>query len=176
MNQTHLSINQRDAVLLALFEYMPVGMILINRESDVLCANPLALSLLGIEPDEIMGRCVSDFIPALTEAVWEKGCNRAIAFPVGADQEVFALDGNGSKISVSVELAYVPSADDTLGIVFLKDNAQIQPLLRELKKAKKQSELKSHFASMASHGFRTPSTPIHNDFRFGKTGGWQGAF
>jgi len=107
------------AVFRSLFAAYPDGLLLVDLQGVIRLANPAACTLLGFEPQQLLGLPVEDLVPTgirPRHAAYRQAYNAAPrARPMGTQMDLVARRRNGSE--VMVEIALSPLQDHGLPYV-----------------------------------------------------------
>ncbi len=108
-----------------LLDAAPDAMLVVNREGEVIVANPAAERLFGLFGDEITGRIVESLLPEQFRT--QHKLDRAVftsdprARPMGAGLELFALRSDGSEVPVDISLSPLSVEGETYTLVAIRD-------------------------------------------------------
>jgi PAS domain S-box-containing protein len=108
-----------------LLDAAPDAMLVVNREGEVVVANPAAERLFGFFGDEFTGRIVESLLPERFRK--QHKLDRAIfvsdprARPMGADLELFALRSDGCEVPVDIGLSPLTVDGETYTLVAIRD-------------------------------------------------------
>lgn len=91
------AMGDREQYLRAIWDSVYTGILVLDAETHVIIdANPLALTLLGLPEDRLMGRCFRDFIRPVN---MPRAANASVT-PAGAGSKHKVLSANGEAIPV----------------------------------------------------------------------------
>jgi PAS domain S-box-containing protein len=135
------------------------GVVCADAMASITLCNPVAGRLLGVSPDQIVGRELLPTMPMALQATLKRLMTESRDSRQHAEQEV-DLPGRGGGLPLPVWVT-VGTLRDSNGmidavIVVLEDLS----LRREVEELRRLDELKSSFLALVSHELRTPLTSI----------------
>lgn len=111
--------------LRALFEYATEGMIIANKQGEIVMINPIAESTMGYQQGELTGKKIEVLIPErMTERHVkhrEKYANNPHPRPMGKGMQLNARKKDGTEIPVEISLSNFETSEGTFVIAFIID-------------------------------------------------------
>ena len=131
------------AHMTSLFENATEGIILTNRQGNIVLANPAAEKMFGYGANELVDLPIEALVPAdfrpghktLREGFHQKPSNRSM----GAGRDLFALKKDGKQFPVEISLSHYKKDDELFVIAFIVDITLRKEIEQNL--VKKQNEL-----------------------------------
>ncbi len=122
------SIEKEKTYLNALFEFATEGVVLTNKNGEIVLINPAALKLFGYEEQELLGKPIEMLIPKrfthnhhkYRDQFYESPGNRSM----GHNRDLYAKKRSGDEFPVEVSLSYFKLKEDMFVIAFLVDITQ----------------------------------------------------
>jgi PAS domain S-box-containing protein len=156
----------------ALLQTAPVAVVGLDAELQVSLANDAALTLLGVEGSELLGRPFLDlftgpFVDQLGRMLQAGGDRRVLT----KASEWRIVRPAGETVPVEMTLARTPIDDEVGFTAFLRDitdrvadrerlSALVNELREQTRRAEEASSAKTDFLSRVSHELRTPLNAI----------------
>jgi PAS domain S-box-containing protein len=125
-----------------LLDAAPDAMLVVNREGEVVVANPAAERLFGFFGDEFTGRIVESLLPERFRK--QHKLDRAIfvsdprARPMGAGLELFALRSDGCEVPVDIGLSPLTVDGETYTLVAIRDVTEGRRAQEALRKSERE--------------------------------------
>ncbi len=127
------------------FELASVGILMVNKNGEMVTANPFILKQFGYSQSEIIGKKIELLIPARFHekhvGYRQKFFHNSQDRPLGAGMELFGIKKDGTEFSVEVSLGHYPSDGDQYVIAFINDISVRKKAERELKKINDELEI-----------------------------------
>jgi PAS domain S-box-containing protein len=151
------------------------GVLCTDRQASVTLCNPVASRVLGIAPDQAIGRALQTVLPpslrALVHAMIQE-CRERKAHAV-RELDLPIPDREGENLPVRVTLGTLRDAAGEVDAVVLV--LEDLTLSREVAELRRLDELKSNFLAMVSHELRTPLTSIKGAVHLLASGAFENA-
>ncbi len=131
------------AHMTSLFENATEGIILSNRQGNIVLANPAAERMFGYAPNELENLPIEALVPSnfrpghktLREGFHQDPSNRSM----GAGRDLFGLKKNGNQFPVEISLSHYKKDEELFVIAFIVDITLRKEVEQNL--VKKQNEL-----------------------------------
>lgn len=128
IKKLYSSIEKEKTYLNALFEFATEGVVLTNRNGEIVLINPAALKLFGYEENELVGKPIELLIPKrfthnhhkYRDQFYESPGNRSM----GHGRDLYAKRRSGDEFPVEVSLSYFKLKEEMFVIAFLVDITQ----------------------------------------------------
>lgn len=135
------------------------GVICTDRSASVTLCNPAAARLIGIAPDQAVGRALHTVLPGeLRAAIKPLVAECQARGPHGRREIEVSAPGRSGTVPVDVTLTTLCDAGgDVDALVLVLEDLSLR---REVAELRRLDELKSNFLAMVSHELRTPLTSI----------------
>lgn len=129
----------------SLFENATEGIILTNRNGEIILVNPAATAIFNYTPSELIGKSIDILIPNRFRTKHETHRTNFHAHPqnraMGAGRDLFGKRKDGSDVPVEVSLSHYKRNEETFVIAFIIDITRRKEIERNL--LEKQSELEA---------------------------------
>jgi len=126
------------------FEVESIGILMINRQGDIVTANPFVLKQFGYSKAELIGKKIELLIPLRYHDRHVKDRRAFIHTPedrpMGKGMELFGIKKDGTEFPVEVSLGHYPSDGDKYIIAFINDISFRKMAEISLKTAKEKLE------------------------------------
>ncbi|HEY6899214.1 MAG TPA: PAS domain S-box protein, partial [Puia sp.] len=144
VKRLYRSIDSEQHQFRALFEHATEGIILTDKQGNIVLLNPSCASMFGYSAEELPGKSIDLLIPqrfhhrhaADRSAFYQHPGNRAM----GHGRDLFARKKNGSEFPVEVSLSYYKQRGDIFVIAFIVDITQRKQSEKELLLRQQQLE------------------------------------
>ena len=114
-----------NAVDKAFFELASLGIIMVNKNGEIVAANPFVVNQFGYTKSELIGKKIELLVPHRFHDVHINHRQKFSEHPengrIGSGIDFFALKKNGTEFPVEVSLGYYPSDGDKYVIAFIND-------------------------------------------------------
>lgn len=134
------------------------GILAVDRQGNLIMANPAAIAMLGVDPSKAIGRPVSKVMNILGKdakgnilKLAKTPIEEAVALQTNKTGEYYLLSSNGVRIPIASTVSMVVFQNKIIGAV---------EIMRDITQSKQIDLAKSEFVSMVSHQLRTPITTI----------------
>ncbi|HEU4554799.1 MAG TPA: PAS domain-containing sensor histidine kinase [Chitinophaga sp.] len=121
----------------ALFDYASIGILVTNKEGEIVLINDFALGQFGYQRHELLGQKVEKLIPARSHHQHVGHRERFNAHPqnrpMGIGLDLFALRRDGSEFPVEISLSHYRNEEGTFVIAYVNN-------ITERKKAEEKVE------------------------------------
>ncbi len=127
----------------ALFQHASMGIMVTNKNAEILLANNFLLSQFGYEnQDDLLGKKIEILIPArFTNPhihLRDSYINDPAARPMGLGKDLFAVKKDGSEFSVEISLSNYTMDDERFTIAFISDITKRKEFEQAINKQKDQ--------------------------------------
>lgn len=167
-----IALTEREALLRAIIETSPNGLITIDERGRILSFNPAAECMFGYQADEVIGENISCLMPAPFrhehDGYIERFLNTGEKRIIGIGREVIAQRKNGDVFPADLAVGEVRLSDRRRFAGFIRDNSarhaaeqNVHKLRNELLHVSRLSEL-GEMASALAHELNQPLTAIIN--------------
>lgn len=148
----------------SLLSLSPDATFIVDADGKILFASQQTVSLLGYQPDELLGQAVEVLIPTALGAghpdVRRNYVNKPSLRPMGRGRDLLALTKDRKEIPVEVSLSPIETEEGLLVSAALRDVSYRVEYEHALKAARDSAEqanrAKSRFLAAASHDLRQP--------------------
>ncbi len=128
IKKLYSSIEKEKTYLDALFKFATEGVILTNKNGEIVLINPASLKLFGYEEEEVLGQKIEILIPKrfthnhhkYRDQFYDKPGNRSM----GHGRDLYAKKKSGDEFPVEVSLSYFKLKDEMFVIAFIVDITQ----------------------------------------------------
>lgn len=107
------------------FEVESIGILMINRQGDIVTANPFVLKQFGYNKADLIGKKIELLIPLRYHNRHVKDRHEFIHTPedrpMGKGMDLFGIKKDGTEFPVEVSLGHYPSDGDKYIIAFIND-------------------------------------------------------
>lgn len=147
IKKLYRSINEERKQLEAIFKFAPIGIVISNKEGQVVLMNPAALHLYGYTMDEVLGKPVKMLIP---ERFHEAHAERKTFYKStsqdlkGYDLDMYAVKKGGEEFPVITKLQSYYHEKERYVVAFIKDITERRGTEQELIRQKEQLEKVTH--------------------------------
>jgi PAS domain S-box-containing protein len=147
-----------------LLSLSPDATFIVDADGKILFASQQTISLLGYQPEELLGQPVEVLIPSTLSGghpdVRRDYVAKPSLRPMGRGRDLLALTKDGQEIPVEVSLSPIATDDGLLVSAALRDVSYRVEYEHALKAARDSAEqankVKSRFLAAASHDLRQP--------------------
>ncbi len=127
----------------ALFQHASMGIMVTNKNAEILLANNFLLSQFGYEnQDDLLGKKIEILIPARYTNphihLRDSYINDPAARPMGLGKDLFAVKKDGSEFSVEISLSNYTMDDERFTIAFISDITKRKEFEQAINKQKDQ--------------------------------------
>jgi PAS domain S-box-containing protein len=148
----------------ALLEAAPDAMVVVNPRGEIVLLNVQAEKQFGYRRDELLGRKISDIIPAgFAERLIADGLRSpadASAQQIGGGIELAGKRKDRSVFPIEIMLSPLESVDGILVTAAIRDITARKKAEAHLRHISEIERMQSEFVSTVSHELRTPLTSI----------------
>lgn len=134
-------LSESEAGFQALFQYAPMGIIVIDRQGIIVLANPCIEKYFGYRKTELIGQPVEILIPYTRRKKHEQHLEAYFAHPkarpMGYGLNLFARKKDGLEFPVEISLAHYELFEEQMAVAFITD---ITEKLKAEEQAKKSEE------------------------------------
>lgn len=127
-----------------IFLHAGEGILIVNKQAEIILANNRCEELFGYSKSELTGKVIEDLIPKKYQKQHISDRNRYLAHPVsrpmGTGLDLGGLRKNGSTFPLEVSLNYMVHEDQTLVVAFVTDISVRKEHERALAMQRKQLE------------------------------------
>ena len=128
IKKLYQSVESEERQLNALFEFATEGIILTNKNGEIVLANPAVLNLFQYNKFQLIGKPIEILIPKRVhpehghyrESFYNKPSNRTM----GIGRDLFGITRTGVEIPVEVSLSHYKRKDEFFVIAFIVDITQ----------------------------------------------------
>lgn len=132
--------------LTALFEHATEGIIIADKQGQIIKANPSAEKLFGYEPGELFQKVVEDLIPGKYREVHSEHRHKYNEQPhhrsMGKNMTLFGKRKNGTEFPVEISLSYYENHLGTFVIAFIIDITERKNSEENIRKLNQELEQK----------------------------------
>lgn len=115
---------------------------MVDKEGNILMANPVSERMFGYEPDRLAGRCIEDLLPEhlrKRHVVYRRQFNaHPEPRPMGMGRDLVARRKDGSEFPVSVSLSYTETQGEIMVMAFISDMTERKRAEEALKRSEEQ--------------------------------------
>ena len=130
----------------ALLEHASIGVIIVNRQQEIILMNPFSLQLFGYDFEELKGKTIETFIPGRFHDKHHGHQQRYYANqesrPMGIGMDLFAIKKDGTEFPVEVSLGMYKTDEETFVIAFISDITIRKKSEEEIRKLNAELEQK----------------------------------
>ena len=130
----------------ALLEHASIGVIIVNRQQEIILMNPFSLQLFGYDFEELKGKTIETFIPGRFHHKHHGHQQRYYANqesrPMGIGMDLFAIKKDGTEFPVEVSLGMYKTDEETFVIAFISDITIRKKSEEEIRKLNAELEQK----------------------------------
>jgi PAS domain S-box-containing protein len=130
--------------LKVMFDYATEGILMVNREGEILMVNPFAENLFGYSKAELVGQKIEKLIPERFEEVHKQHRGNFLhdphSRPMGIGRDLYAINRKGEEFPVEVSLGFFRYSTDVKIIAFVTDITQRKKVEEELIKRKELTQ------------------------------------
>ncbi len=149
---------QQTRLFRALLEAAPDGMVIVDRNGEIILVNAQAEVLFGYERSQLIGQMVEILVPdrfsGMHMAFRSGYVGEAHPRPMGLGAELFARRKDGSEFPVEVTLSPLETEDGLLISAAVRDISERTRMQQE------NDRIKDEFFATVSHELRTPLTSM----------------
>ena len=169
---TDQTVGEHDALLRAIIETSPDGLITIDEAAQILSFNPAAEAMFGYQADEVIGKNIKCLMPPPYREAHDGFMDRYLTTGerriIGIGREVLAQRKNGEIFPIDLAVGEVKLPDCRRFAGFIRDASaryaakrNVDELRNELLHVSRLSEL-GEMASALAHELNQPLTAIIN--------------
>ena len=137
------SSSEKD-IFASVFEFAPIGIILVSQTGEILLANHFAEELFGYEEYELAGKYVEDLIPQRVRekhiANRQKYTKDPHVRPMGEAMDLYGMRKDGTIFSLEVSLGYFRTPEGIYIVSFVHDVTKQKANEKELIEQKNSIE------------------------------------
>ncbi len=131
-------------VFKALFENATEGVIVSNKQGEILMANPAASEMFGYEVDELIGLTIEDLVPPRYldhhEEYRKEYFRKPVSRPMGQGRNLWGLRKDNTQFPVEISLSYFQVKKNIFAISYIIDITERREQEVALEKEKKKAQ------------------------------------
>jgi two-component system sensor kinase FixL len=149
-----------------LWELLPLGILMLDDQSEILIANVRTQKLFGYEGGQLVGQSISVLVPQLRvndKSFYRDGfLSTSQALPSGPARSLLARRRDGSEFPVEIGLRQSSFKDDVVILVFIEDKTDHYELLRNQRDLAHLTRVSTmgELAGSLAHELNQPLTAI----------------
>lgn len=125
-----------------IFQSSIEAIIMVDKEGNILLANPVSERMFRYEADGLLGRCIEDLLPEhlrKRHVVYRQQFNaRPEPRPMGMGRDLVGRRKDGTEFPVSVSLSYTTIGGDIMVMAFISDMTERKRAEEALKRSEEQ--------------------------------------
>ncbi|WPV64124.1 PAS domain-containing sensor histidine kinase [Chitinophaga sp. LS1] len=130
----------------ALFNFASIGILVTNRQGEIVLINDFALEQFGYQREELIGETIERLLPMRFRSKHEEFrdgfSSQPQSRPMGIGMDLFALKKDGSEFSVEVSLSQYQHAEGSFVISYINNITERKKAEEKLEKMHNELEQK----------------------------------
>lgn len=156
LRRLQATVNEQRTWSRSMFESLGEGLIAVDAHGRIITINPRAATILGYEPDELVGKWFSGTVPAVDRhgrllETMDRPIVQALSTGQTMSEQVSYIGKTGELIPVAVTVSPIVVDGTPAGAI---------EVFRDLTQERQLDIAKEEFVSLASHQLRTPATAV----------------
>lgn len=137
-----------------LWESSPEAVLIMERSARVCFANAAVRSILGMEPNAVIGRSLEELLPRAGAVLADEISHFCVT-------EACGLNWRAIELQLALPDGRVRSLEASLSHMVIGGEHMFATFMRDVSERKEVDRVKSEFISVVSHELRTPMTAIY---------------
>lgn len=137
-----------------LLDAAPDAIFAVDHHGEIVYCNPEAENMMGYSEEELVGSPIEILVPELMREEHKEHCCRYFENPhkrpMGADQELFAIRRDGTKVPVDIMFGPLKENDEVQTLAVVRDVSDFQEAQNKLRREQSFTKLLHHLTKIAN--------------------------
>jgi len=143
-----------DEMLTSAFKEATVGILVANKQGEIVVTNPYCNALFGYKSKEIIGQKIEFLIPKKFHSghvgYRENYLKKPTPRVMGAQRELYGIKKNGKEFPVKISLSFSKLESETFAIAYITDDTHERNMLNQILSSKQQLNEAQRLAHIGS--------------------------